>query len=143
MEKELSVSRKVIHYLQHSDFEGNVGKIKNIIKYACGSAYARDKKRTQVNVSIKDLPRECLVKLKDQVMDNLQVATHPCTYLPHTKPQIFQSVELVKLADFLFYEEQRETKRFIDKTIRRVTILMDEFTFFALLFQPKSLCSPF
>lgn len=136
LEKELSVSRKVIHYLQHSDFEGNVGKIKNIIKYACGSAYARDKKRTQVNVSIKDLPRECLVKLKDQVMDNLQVAT-PCTYLPHTKPQNFQSVELVKLADFftdlladfLFYEEQRETKRFIDKTIRRVTILMDEFTF--------------
>lgn len=90
LEKELLVSRKVIHYLQHSDFEGNVGKIKNIIKYTCGSAYARNKEKEQVEVSVTDLPRECLEKLKDQLIDNHKNAT-PCRYLPHMEPDFIQS----------------------------------------------------
>lgn len=136
LEKELLVSRKVIHYLHHSDFEGNVGKIKNIIKYTCGSAYARNKEKDQVEVSITDLPRECLEKLKDQLIDNRKNAT-PCRYLPHMETAFLQSQELIKLSkfftnllgDFLVFEQQRETRTFIDKVVQEVTLLMDEFTF--------------
>ncbi len=135
-EKELLVSTKVVHYLQQSDLEGNVGKIRNIVKYACGSAYTRDKERNQVNVSIKDLPRECLMKLKDPFID-YQTPSAPFKYTPHTKPPFFQSVERIKLTeffsdlltDFLLVEHQRDTKRFIDTIIRKVVLLMDGFTF--------------
>lgn len=65
--KELSVSDVLIHFSVSSDFEGNAGNIKNIIKYACGNAYIHQKNQQAIQVKLLDMPLEYSYKFKEQL----------------------------------------------------------------------------
>ncbi|MGG2440292.1 sigma 54-interacting transcriptional regulator, partial [Enterococcus faecium] len=64
LSKRIDVSYQLVDFLLNSDLEGNVGKIKNIVKYVCGSAYAKNQNSLSIRVRLKDLPTENTMQLK-------------------------------------------------------------------------------
>lgn len=138
LSKELHVSYQMIDFLLRSDLEGNVGKIKNMIKYACGSAFVRQKQLPIVKVRLGDLPVEYALKLKE--LTNFPKKQLPDRkYLPHTDQQIhLESKASIKLQQFFTellenfakVEQKALTSQdFIQQMVQKVTALMDEFIF--------------
>jgi sigma-54 dependent transcriptional regulator of gfr operon len=138
LSREIQVSYQMLDFLLNCDLEGNVGKIKNIIKYACGSAYVHQKNQPQIIVTLQDLPTEYMLKFKEQLSRPKKERVNR-KYLPHTKRQIqLESRETRQLQEFfktMLEEFQRlqlkkmTTQQFIDTTIQRVIELMDGFIF--------------
>jgi sigma-54 dependent transcriptional regulator of gfr operon len=137
LSKEIHVSYQMIDFLLNSDLEGNVGKIKNIIKYACGSAYVRYQAANTIQVHLRDLPLEYNIKYKE-LISRPKKKLADRTYLPHTtkQPQLEnkESQSLRKLFDelLLAYKELQKNNQaqvFIEEMVQKVTNLMDEFIF--------------
>lgn len=138
LKKELLVSTALLEFLLMADLEGNVGKIKNIVKYACASAYVHQKDRDEVKVRLMDLPREYMLKFKDQLKRPKK--THPDRrYLPRLEKQIYLETREEQLmaefytavsADFQkFQQRELAMNAFIENAQKKVTLLMDEFMF--------------
>lgn len=138
LNKELLVSTAVLEFLLMADLEGNVGKIKNIIKYACASAYAHQPEQTEVAVRLMDLPREYMLKFKDQFKRPKKTFTER-RYLPQTEKQFFLESREEQLLKELYASLSANFKKvqqkelgidaFIEKTEKEVVLLMDEFIF--------------
>lgn len=113
LDKELQVSYQMIDFLLNSDLEGNVGKIKNIIKYACGNAYVHQKNSQTIFVRLKDLPLEYNLKFKEQFSKPKKKMSDR-TYLPNTTQQIhLESKETQLLRNFLMksYQNLKRSRR--------------------------------
>lgn len=54
--KSIDVSPRVFDLLLQSEYSGNIGDIKNVIKYICGRANARDSESNEIQITLKDLP---------------------------------------------------------------------------------------
>lgn len=138
LKKELHVSERLTDFLLSADLEGNVGKIKNIVKYACANAYVHQQEEDAVKVRLLDLPREFTARFKEQVRPGRK-AQADRVYLPNTvkQPQL-QSREVNHLERFFkdlekdfgeFSNHQLQTKDFLNKSSQSVTLLMDELMF--------------
>ncbi|MGK0552200.1 sigma 54-interacting transcriptional regulator [Enterococcus faecalis] len=137
LSKEIHVSYQMIDFLLNSDLEGNVGKIKNIIKYACGSAYVRYQTANTIHVHLRDLPLEYNIKYKELISrPKKKIADRH--YLPHTnsQPQLEnkESQSLRKFFNELLvaYKELQKNNQpqvFIEAMVQKVTNRMDEFIF--------------
>lgn len=53
----IEVTPRVMDILLQTHYEGNIGEIENTIKYACGSAIARNE-HDQVKIQLRDLPQK-------------------------------------------------------------------------------------
>lgn len=138
LSKELQISAAVIDFLLDADLEGNVGKIKNIITYACANAYVHQKAEPKVRVRLLDLPREYTLRLKEPIQRTRKKRPDRC-YLPDSQdqPQLeapeeqqlgcFYQNLLLDFADFRSHE--LNTTVFLEKVSQCVTVLMDEFMF--------------
>ncbi|KAF1297120.1 transcription antiterminator BglG [Enterococcus sp. JM4C] len=138
LSKELQVSSQLVDFLLNSDLEGNVGKIKNIIKYACGSAYVHQKQEISIQVRLRDLPLEFSLKFKEQFSKPKKKLPNR-RYLPNTSQQIYLESKQTQLLKEFFWEMLTEFKKvqqqissstkFIEAMANRVTQIMDEFMF--------------
>ncbi|WP_393967432.1 PRD domain-containing protein, partial [Enterococcus faecium] len=150
LDKELQVSYQMIDFLLNSDLEGNVGKIKNIIKYACGNAYVHQKNSQTIFVRLKDLPLEYNLKFKEQFSKPKKKMSDR-TYLPNTTQQIhLESKETQLLRNFFdevvsefkkVQKKESQPQEFIEDTVSRVTQMMDEFIFQGTYEKEESLYS--
>lgn len=59
----LSISPRLLSVLGHYVFRGNVGELKNVVKYAVASAYAKQGGGLRLGVSIHDLPEPIMAQL--------------------------------------------------------------------------------
>ncbi|OTO67601.1 MULTISPECIES: sigma 54-interacting transcriptional regulator [unclassified Enterococcus] len=57
LNQPIEVTPRVLNILLQTYYEGNIGEIENTIKYACGSAIARNE-QTQVKIQLRDLPQK-------------------------------------------------------------------------------------
>lgn len=140
LQKELSVSSKVIHFLIDADLEGNVGKIKNLIKFACGSAYAKQQDNQKINVKLLDIPVDNLLQPYPSAKMTGQHNINERVYLPNTEVQPnLETSERKKLKSFFtrLLEDYKKTEsgaltsaQFISFATDNVVLLMDEFIFF-------------
>lgn len=140
LQKELSVSSKVIHFLIDADLEGNVGKIKNLIKFACGNAYTKQHSNQRVNVKLLDIPVENLLQPFSSVKATSQHHMSERVYLPNTEIQPnLETSERKRLKTFFtrllddyqkIEEEVLTPAQFISFATENVVLLMDEFVFF-------------
>lgn len=140
LQKELSVSSKVIHFLIDADLEGNVGKIKNLIKFACGNAYTKQHTNQRVNVKLLDIPVENLLQPFSSVKATSQHHMSERVYLPNTEIQPnLETSERKRLKTFFtrllddyqkIEEEVLTPAQFISFATENVVLLMDEFVFF-------------
>ena len=150
LDKELQVSYQMIDFLLNSDLEGNVGKIKNIIKYACGNAYVHQKNSQTIFVRLKDLPLEYNLKFKEQFSKPKKKMSDR-TYLPNTTQKIhLESKETQLLRNFFdevvlefkkVQKKENQPQEFIEDTVSRVTQMMDEFIFQGTYEKEESLYS--
>lgn len=53
----IEVTPRVMNILLQTHYEGNIGEVENTIKYACGSAIARNEQK-QVKIQLRDLPQK-------------------------------------------------------------------------------------
>ncbi|WP_164505055.1 sigma 54-interacting transcriptional regulator [Companilactobacillus hulinensis] len=57
LKHELRVSNQLISTLASADMEGNIGKLKNLIKYSSGNAYAKLKNNSEIiNINMSNIP---------------------------------------------------------------------------------------
>lgn len=59
----LSLSPRLLSVLSHYVFRGNVGELKNVIKYVVASAFAKQGTERRLSVTIHDLPEPVMVQL--------------------------------------------------------------------------------
>jgi len=140
LQKELSVSSKVIHFLIDTDLEGNVGKIKNLIKFACGNAYTKQYNNQRINVKLLDIPVENLLQPYPSAKISNQHNIDKRVYLPNTEIQPnLETSERKKLKNFFtrllddykkIEDSTLTSTQFISFATENVTLLMDEFIFF-------------
>ena len=138
LSKRVDVSYQLVDFLLNSDLEGNVGKIKNIVKYVCGSAFAKKQNSTAIRVRLKDLPAENALRLKGQLKKTIK-ALPDRQYLPHTTNQVFlesfeakQNRQLFEQMIQLYQKVENQDltiKDLIETMVNRVNNLMDEFIF--------------
>lgn len=139
LEHTIKVSSQVISFLLSSNYEGNVGKIKNIVKYSCGSSYAREKNNDLINVKIKDLPIEFDDRKKERL--GYQLTTyHQDRIYDYRYPELacvnsrenkniatayFQIIEEFKLME----ERRLSNEYYINKMMNNANMLLDELMF--------------
>ncbi|BDP71764.1 transcriptional antiterminator (plasmid) [Enterococcus faecium] len=135
--KELSVSDALIHFLMNSDFEGNVGNIKNIIKYACGNAYIHQKSQQTIQVKLLDMPLEYSYKFKEQLNKPRKKRADRIYYPEETRQvQLERNNQLfVQFFDQLLtgfsevIENNKDIKLFLEEMVTKVTQVMDTLIF--------------
>ena len=60
IQRKIEISRMVYHILQSSFFQGNIGKIKNIIKTTVANALLKSTMTETVHIHIRDFPPDLL-----------------------------------------------------------------------------------
>lgn len=137
LNRKLSVSNALIHFLLDSDFEGNVGNIKNIVKYACGNAYIHQKNQPLIQVRLLDMPLEYSCKYKEK-LDKPRKKKTDRLYYPKETRQLRLEREnhlLVKFFEQLIQEffymitHKTDASIFINKMVEKVTQIMDSLIF--------------
>jgi len=56
LKRNLDVSVQLINVLATSNMEGNIGKLKNIIKYSSGNAYAKYGNEIEIKINLSNIP---------------------------------------------------------------------------------------
>ncbi|MGX7173776.1 sigma 54-interacting transcriptional regulator [Enterococcus ratti] len=137
LNKELSVSSSFIHFLMNSNFEGNVGNIKNIIKYACANAFIHQKEQEYIQVRLLDMPLEYSYKYKER-LNNPRKKTSVRCYHPQAKHQLQLKRENLLLNQFFkklladfsnVLAQKKNMKAFLNEMAMKVTQVMDTLVF--------------
>ena len=149
LKKTIKVSKNVISFLLSSSYEGNVGKIRNIVKYSCGSSYARMRTEDVIKVKTTDLPIECQDRIKDsynftnKYQDRLY--DFECPELLNVSSNEQKSIATTY---FQFIEEFKQLEKnnitrehFINKMTNNVNILLDDLVFNSGFTKEQSLFS--
>lgn len=139
LNREVQVSDKLLEFLINADLEGNVGKIKNIIKYACGNAYVHQKDQEIISVRLLDIPKEYIEKIQMVRFKNLREDSEKRRYLPHEETQVYLTTReeqlMTNFYKLLYVDFKKVRKReldskdFIERSQKNAVILMDEFMF--------------
>lgn len=56
LNRRIKVSTQLINALASADMEGNIGKLRNIIKYSSGNAYAKFEDSSEIKVNLSNIP---------------------------------------------------------------------------------------
>lgn len=147
----IQVSKQVISFLLFSNFEGNVGKIKNIIKYSCGSSYAKMKDKKIIKVRISDLPIGSTEQLKESMYHQISNRYQDKIY-DYTQPNLLtiNSKEQINLRAtyFQFVNEFKRlelgkitTEYYINDMMNNVNLLLDDLVFNSQINSNESLFS--
>lgn len=136
--RSIEVTHRVMDILLQTHYEGNIGEIENTIKYACGSAIARNE-HNQVKIQLRDLPQKIYaVNTQQRQWSNFEGANLIFSESSEKKQVSSQSKELSKFVSrmqilYKHYEEEEETFYELKKQwLQQVNQFMDE-----LLYQDK------
>ncbi len=151
LDRTINVSGQVILYLLSCNYEGNVGKIKNIIKYSCGNSYARSKGTKSIKVKITDLPIEFESHIKEVFTFQVSSKYKDRSY-DFKNPDKLNSDTMEKknitntylrfAEDFRMLESRSITyDYYIEKMMNNVNVLLDELLFNATYTKNQSLFS--
>ncbi|WP_432405601.1 sigma 54-interacting transcriptional regulator [Wukongibacter sp. M2B1] len=139
LQRTIQVSKQVISFILTSNYEGNVGKIKNIVKYSCGSSYAKMKAQEVIKVRITDLPVGSEKQLKENLyhqksnryQDRIYDYKYPELLNTYTSQQ-----KNIKNTYFQFVNEFKKVKagkistdHYINNMMNNVNLLLDKLTF--------------
>jgi sigma-54 dependent transcriptional regulator of gfr operon len=134
----ISVSNRVIHVLMHYRFAGNVGELKNCIKYLCAFQYRNRQQGRNLIVNTSLLPEE-MYALSEE--NKSMAPLKNILIYPETNIQELEGLKKSKDAtkiDKLFkeiivlfeeYEENLINNDFLKKALLKVDLMMDSFVF--------------
>jgi sigma-54 dependent transcriptional regulator of gfr operon len=136
--RSIEVTPRVMDILLQTHYEGNIGEIENTIKYACGSAIARNE-QGQVKIQLRDLPQKIYsVNTQQGHLSNFEgsnlIFSESCEKI-QTSSQAKELTKFVSRMQILYthYEAGDETLYELKKQwLQQVNQFMDE-----LLYQDK------
>lgn len=135
--QSITVSSRVIDLLLHSSFEGNVGKIRNTVKYACGNAFTRSNLRTEINVRLQDLPTDAKTKSNELVVTynedkarkyTLQSTVHQYSMTNHKKNIYDYFHHFIKRYE-AYKKGSLDLQLLLEEEVSHTVFLMDELAF--------------
>lgn len=81
--KDILISRRALDFLVSHNYKGNVGELKNTIKYICAKAYSGDVTSEIVTIKLKDLPekliKEATYTKESKIQKNKDILITPNT----------------------------------------------------------------
>ncbi|SKA79009.1 sigma-54 dependent transcriptional regulator, gfr operon transcriptional activator [Clostridium sp. USBA 49] len=151
LKRTIEVSKQVISFLLSSNYDGNVGKIKNIIKYSCGKSYARMKNTDVIKVRITDLPVDCEEHIKENINHKFLNRYQDRSY-DYKNPELLninsREQKNITITYFKFIEEFKQVEygnitkeQYINKMMTNVNLLLDDLVFNNELAKNESLFS--
>ena len=121
----------------NSDFDGNVGNIKNIIKYACGNAYVHQKQKPTVQIKLL-ICRSNTAANSKKILQNLEKFQRSALFAYGSEQKSFKH-EQQRSADPIFDEmfleftevinDNKNFKEYMNRLSKKVTRIMDAFIF--------------
>ena len=60
LRKNILISKKVLSVLDEYSFKGNIGMLKNVVKYICASIHAKNQEVEEIKINLLDLPEYLL-----------------------------------------------------------------------------------
>ncbi|CUU50555.1 sigma 54-interacting transcriptional regulator [Clostridium beijerinckii] len=139
LKRTIKVTKQVISFLLFSNYEGNVGKIKNIVKYSCGSSYAKRKDQEIIKVRIGDLPIGNENQLKESLYHQISSRYQDRVY-DYLHPELLNNnsdeQKNIKKTYFEFVEGFKQVEsgeimfdHYTKEMVKNVNLLLDELTF--------------
>jgi sigma-54 dependent transcriptional regulator of gfr operon len=139
LQHTIQVTKQVISFLLFSNYEGNVGKIKNIVKYSCGSSYAKMKDQKIIKVRITDLPIGSEEQLKENLYHQISSRYQDRIY-DYLHPELLNinnsEQKNIEKTYFQFVEEFKQVESgritfeyYINEMMNNVNLLLDELMF--------------
>lgn len=139
LRRTIQVSKHVISFLVNSNYEGNVGKIKNIVKYSCGRSYAKMKEYEIIKVRITDLPIGSEEQLKENIYFHASSRYHDRIYDYRHPEQLNASSseqENIEKTYFEFVDGFKQVEsgkitaeHYINEMMNKVNLLLDKLMF--------------
>ncbi|MCC0699201.1 sigma 54-interacting transcriptional regulator [Clostridioides sp. ZZV15-6383] len=134
----IEITQITLNMILKIKFKGNIGECKNVIKYACGRAYAKNQRRNgNIFVTLQDLPRNIYIENIDifQFQSSKSIVFSPKQFSleisngGNKRNIIYQSV--IKCLDYFDRLEKNEiTKELFSKKSSNLIIrLMDNLVF--------------
>lgn len=135
----IKVTKQVISFLLFSNYEGNVGKIKNIVKYSCGSSYAKMKDQEIIKVRVTDLPIGSENQLKENLYHQISNRFDDRIY-DYLNPELLNicssEQKNIKKAYFQFVEGFKQVEageitfdHYTKEMVKNVNLLLDQLMF--------------
>ncbi|MFH5811239.1 sigma 54-interacting transcriptional regulator [Companilactobacillus sp. FL22-1] len=138
LKKKLSVSNQLINVLASADMEGNIGKLKNIIKYSSGNAYAKSGNLSNIKINLSNIPANYYQNLlnykgfESESADNVNY-DYQNGKLPHHSNQIISIMKSLygdTIDHFWNYLNNRMNKQqFLNHINKNVDMLFDSILF--------------
>ncbi|MCD5001960.1 sigma 54-interacting transcriptional regulator [Enterococcus saccharolyticus] len=138
LDTTLSISSRVIQVLMHYQFAGNVGELKNTIKYLCAFQYRKMDRKRQLIINTSLLPEEiyALVEEENTISPVKNILISPNTLIRELEglgkskdaskiDKLFEEI----LSLFQLYEEELTSNEFLKKALLKVDLMMDSFVF--------------
>lgn len=136
----IEITQITLNTILKIKFKGNIGECKNVIKYACGRAYAKNQKRNgNIFVTLQDLPRNIYIENVDifqfQSAKSKSIVFSPKQFNIETSDEenqrniIYQS--FIKCLDYFNKLEKKEITKeiFSEKSSNLMIRLMDNLVF--------------
>ncbi|WP_088839061.1 sigma 54-interacting transcriptional regulator [Listeria sp. ILCC792] len=126
----IEVSSQVMGYLLSSQFEGNVGRLRNIIKYAAGNGYTKLERSEVIQVNIQVLPADAQTNFqttfpRKNIEKQIYDYTKPFSY--PKADRLLKSIQMV-YEDFVL-QFDKETDFYIVEMTKNVNLLLDKLYF--------------
>ncbi|KZL88959.1 sigma 54-interacting transcriptional regulator [Clostridium magnum] len=139
LQRTIQVTKQVMSFLLFSNYEGNVGKIKNIVKYSCGSSYTKMKDQKVIKVRITDLPVGSEEQLKENLYHQISNRYQDRVY-DYMHPELLDinnsEQKNIKKTYFQFVDGFKQVEagtvtfeHYINEMMNNVNLLVDELMF--------------
>ena len=138
-QKDIVISQRAIDVLTTHRYKGNIGELKNTIKYICASAYSKDLVSEKVKIRLKDLPEE-LIKEAYNIRESKIKKKRDVLITPNTNYKELFSKEKVSNNEIKtvyknilnYYKEYREInnkEKFENTIYLEINSLIDKLVF--------------
>lgn len=139
LSKPIEISQKVIEALSLYSFKGNIGELKNTIKYLCASAFAKQMEETTLSIKTLNLPFEIIEGIhysEKKYNNNKLMIIKPNTTLDQLIQQNHPRIKLIKQTFqqiySLFIDKRKnklETITFENTVLHEINVLLDQLIF--------------
>jgi sigma-54 dependent transcriptional regulator, gfr operon transcriptional activator len=136
----IEVTNKTLDILNKYHYGGNIGECKNVIKYSCGFAYAKNSKtKEKIFVTLQDLPKQ-IYKNSPHLFENYAAREGSVLFSPDSK-RPYNHINEMKITlieqtyqNCLIYYSKFENDNwfesvFMEKCTDEITAMMDKLIF--------------
>lgn len=137
--KDILISQRALDVLSTHIYKGNIGELKNTIKYICAASYYKNINSNRVRIRLKDLPEDIIREASNVKESKIQkkndVLITPDTKYNELLFSEMDSAQNIKQAYkniFYFYKQytdHKDKKKFESNVFLEINLLIDKLIF--------------